>query len=1135
MRLRSIIATAGAAILLLLAWLTPSVSMAETSRAAWRLDTIATPTRFPAKETSHEVSECEDRPTYNCDNYVLTATNVGAARTDGSPVVLTMKLPESLTPIHLQLNLKGRHVRPEDGNQEGQNVGSCEEASLTNGFLARCEYTGWAEPYECFVTPCKYSSVRPDEELQMIASVSVPEGTATQKLRVMGTVIGGGLPVVSQIVENEIGEPAPFGINQFSFFVANNAGQEDSQAGDHPYGLTVSYHLNNVYRVPPDTSKTNFTAPEDPKDFVVDLPLGFVGSTLAAPQCPLYDLDVEAGCPKDTQIGELVTEPARGDAVHSPLWNLVPEQGLAGEFGYESYSVKNAFVFKAHVVPTPKGYVLQTVSQDTPQISMDRIVARFYGNPGAKDAELEQQNLEEESGKSVPLQATHTPAFFTNPSDCTGEPVVATTYIDSWENPAKVLPNGTPVNLSEPGWVKAESVAPPVTGCDDLSFGPELGAQPTTHEADKPSGLEFEMKLFQSEESGIEGTPTLRNVKVTLPEGMTVDPSAGDGLAACSEAQIGYEEDAEGPLKFNAAQPQCPEASKIGSVELESPLIGHRLEGEMYLASQNENPFHTTLAAYVVVDDPVTGVLIKIDGEFLPDPHTGRLTTLFPENPNLPFSDLKLHFFGGPRAELATPEACGNYTTSSVLEPWSSPDSGPAASPFDTFAIDEACPGGFAPTFSALSTNVQAGAFTPVEVSFGRSDTDEELSGLSVTLPPGLLGKIAGVPLCGEAEANAGTCSEASRVGSVLASSGPGPNPLQVPGRVYLTGPYNGGPYGLSVVVPAVAGPYNFGTVVVRQSIRINPYTAQVSDVSDPFPKIIAGIPLRLRRIDVTLDRPGFTFNPTSCDKQTFNGTITGSPLGAPTSLTGDVGYATQAGATSPISAPFQVTDCPQLKFEPKFTVSTRGKTSRAGGASLTATLSYPNVPQGTEANIARVKVSLPKQLPSRLTTLQNACPAKQFEANPANCPAGSKIGYAMVTTPLLPVPLEGPAIFVSHGGEAFPSLTMVLQGSGVSVDLVGTTNISKAGITSTTFKAVPDVPFNTFTLTLPEGNYSALAANLPAKAHGSFCGQKLKMPTEFVAQNGAQIKASTKVAVSDCAKLKKASKKRRGKVKKKA
>ena len=332
-------------------------------------------------------------------------------------------------------------------------------------------------------------------------------------------------------------------------------------------------------------------------------------------------------------------------------------------------------------------------------------------------------------------------------------------------------------------------------------------------------------------------------------------------------------------------------------------------------------------------------------------------------------------------------------------------------------------------------------------------------------------------------------------------------------GNAYLTGPYNGAPYGLAVVVPAVAGPFHLGNVVVRQRLEINPITAQVTDVSDPFPSILdplgangqtAGIPIKLRRVDVDIDGVGgmnkFTFNPTNCGKLQVGGQI-----------------ASTQGAVSNQATPFQVTNCATLKFAPKFTVSTSGKTSKANGASLTAKVTYPSAPQGTYADVAKVKVELPKALPSRLTTLQKACTAAQFAANPAGCPAASFIGKATVHTPILADALTGPAIFVSHGGEAFPSLEIVLQGSGVTIDLVGTTFISKSGSTSTTFKTVPDAPFTSFELTLPEGKYSALAANVPAKAKGSFCGQKLTMPNEFISQNGATIHETTKVVVTGC------------------
>jgi hypothetical protein len=923
----------------------------------------------------------------------------------------------------------------------------------------------------------------------MVVRVEVEPGFAGS-LRGVVSVSGGGVPEVSGEAVNAAGGVGPgFGFSGFDFRPVGVDGLFDSQAGGHPYELTVAIGLNSVFRVPADSvGEVGVTSVEDPKDIAVDLPLGFVGSTLAAPQCTLSELSSQQECPPDTRVGHIVSGPGTSGtvSVDSPIWNVVPERGFPAEFGYIDV-LKGSHVLYTHVVPSPAGYVLETISPDIPQISLDSVFVTFYGNPAARDGSGNAQ---------VP--------FFTNPTICAASGMTATVHMDSWKHPGRLHTDGTP-DLSDPAWVSRSSVSPPPTGCNLLSFSPELKAQPTTSQADSPSGLDFELRLAQSEDAETTATPPLKQAIVRLPPGFTVNPAAGDGLQACTVGQIGWL--GSTPTDFDSAKPLCPEASKIGSLELETPLIRGTLTGAMYLAAQNENPFKSVLAAYVVVNDPVTGVLVKIAGRLQADPATGQLTGVFDQNPQLPFSDLKLHFFGGPRAELATPEDCGTYTTTSQIEPWSAPDSGPAATPFDSFQITSGCVNGFNPSFTALSSNVQAGAYTPFIASFSRSDTDQELAGLTVSLPPGLEARITGVPLCSDSDATAGACPEASRVGSVRAGAGPGPNPLFVAGKAYLTGPYKGAPYGLSVVVPAIAGPFNFGNVVVRQALYIDPTDAHVTDVSDPFPTILqvqgqesppqtVGIPIRLRRVDVNIDRPEFTFNPTSCSKLQVTGSI----------------KSTQ-GQSSALATPFQVTNCSALHFAPKFSASTSGHTTKAGGASLNVKLAYPKALQGTQANIASVKVELPKALPSRLTTLQKACIAATFEANPAHCPAASIIGHATVSTPLLPKPLSGPAFFVSHGGEAFPSLTILLQGNGVSVKLTGATFISRQGITSTTFKTTPDVPFNTFQLTLPQGPTSALAAN------GNLCKTRLTMPITLHAQNGLQTHQNTRITTTNCPK----------------
>jgi hypothetical protein len=555
-------------------------------------------------------------------------------------------------------------------------------------------------------------------------------------------------------------------------------------------------------------------------------------------------------------------------------------------------------------------------------------------------------------------------------------------------------------------------------------------------------------------------------------------------------------------------------------VEIETPLLTDHLKGSVYLAEQDNNPFGSLLALYVTA--AADGVSIKVAGKVEADPRTGQLTTTFENTPQLSFSDFKLDFFGGPRAPLVTPSSCGTYTTTSSLTPWSAPQSGLAATPSYSFQILSGTGGapcaapGFTPSFTAGTTNNQAGGFSPFTLTMSRNDGEQNLGTVSTRMPPGLVGMLSKVPLCGEPQASAGTCPTASQIGHVTVGVGTGPYPLQTPepGKpedpVFLTGPYKGAPFGLSIVVPAEAGPFNLDEngkpVVVRATINVDPSTAQITVTSDPLPQILQGIPLQIRTVNVSIDKGGFIFNPTSCEPQSVAGTLTSTQ-----------------GATAGVSSGFQATNCAVLKFAPKFAASTKATTSKANGASLTVKLTYPSTPQGTEANIARVKVDLPKQLPSRLTTLQKACTAAQFEANPAGCPAASVVGHAKAITPILPVPLEGPAYFVSHGSEAFPSLIVVLQGYGVTVDLVGSTFISNAGITSSTFKTVPDVPVGSFELTLPQGKYSALASNLPAADKGSLCGQTLKMPTAFVAQNGAEIHESTAIGVTGCAKARKA------------
>ena len=565
---------------------------------------------------------------------------------------------------------------------------------------------------------------------------------------------------------------------------------------------------------------------------------------------------------------------------------------------------------------------------------------------------------------------------------------------------------------------------------------------------------------------------------------------------------------------------------EIGEVELETPALSSEvckeatknlaecpgeserdkvpLTGSIYLAKQDENPFHSLLAIYIVVDDARTGVLVKLAGEVKADKDTGQLTTVVDNSPQFPFSELRTQFFAGNSASLATPASCGSYTVTSELTPWSAPQSGPAATPSSEFAIDQGAGGGpcanpFAPSFTAATAQTQAAGFTPLSVSFSRSDADQQLSGLSVTTPPGLLGVLKNVTRCPEPQAAHGECGPESQIGESSAAVGTGPSPYWVNGgKVYLTGPYNGGPFGLTIVAPTTAGPFTLtgnggpGREIVRASIRVNPETSQITVLSDPLPRILEGIPLQIRTVQVTIDRPSFIFNPTNCN-----------------ALSSSAALSSTQGASASAQSPFQATGCKALAFKPSLTATTNAKTSKANGASLKVSISYSG---GGEADIGRVDLEIPKILPTRLTTIQKACTEQQFSANPAGCPPASVIATAVVHTPLLASPLSGPAYFVSHGNAAFPDVEMVLQGEGITLVLDGKTQI-KNGATFSHFETVPDAPFSSFEFNAPQGPFSIFTAN------GDLCAAPIKIPVKLTAQNGAVLSLNSSVAVEACPK----------------
>jgi hypothetical protein len=949
----------------------------------------------------------------------------------------------------------------------------------------------------------------PRQELENVIAIPVKVSTsATGQAIDRVSVSGGGALETAHTnvpISYGVGEPRA-GFAGLSTWLTGRDGAIDTRAGSHPYELTVAFALNDIFtgnaQSPKLVAGDERPAGGEVRGLDVNLPPGLVGNPQAVPQCLLEQFEEEQ-CPDSTEVGENLASLFGADIFPEKIYNVVPRPGVAAQFAFQIQKIP---VFLDSGVRSGGDDGITTHANNLPERNIVFNISKIWGVPAEANHNGERYGAEcapatgEECPAGVPEKA-----LLTMPSSCGAPLQFSAEMLGTWTDesyrpaPAKAL-------------LEDESGPVGLTGCEKLAaFGPTIAIVPETSYADTPTGLAVSVKMpgLKSTEGVLPGeevaAPGLKDTTVVLPEGVVVNPGQATGLVACQAA-----EEALGTLpngEVNEGPPSCPEASKVGTDEITTPLLPGVLKGNVYILQKNPPELELLVSA------SGEGVNLKLVGQVHLDAQTGQLTSTFADTPDLPFTEFKLDFSGGARAALATPTRCGSYESSVDFTPWSSPLMADVLQSSD-FAID-AGPGGsacawsmgFSPSLAAGSTSETAGGYTGFTMQLQRGDGQQRIGSLRFTTPPGLLGMISHVALCGEPQAASGACPAGSQIGNTVATSGPGPYPFEVPqaggppAPIYLTGPYQGAPYGLSIVVPVVAGPFNLGTVVVRAKIEVDPHTSQLTVTTGELPRILDGIPTDLREIVAEVNRPQFMFNPTNCDPLSFTGTAT-----------------SLEGASAPLSYRFRVGSCQALGFKPRFTVSTSGKTSRADGASLTAKIVYPSGNLGagqatSQANIRSVKVDLPRQLPSRLTTLQKACPVATFDANPAGCQAASIIGHAKAVTPLLALPLEGPVYFVSHGGAKFPELIVVLQGDNVTVEVDSETFISPAGITSSTFRQVPDVPVESFELTLPQGRDSALTAN------GSLCKVKggLEMPTAFVAQNGDAIHESTKVGVTGC------------------
>jgi hypothetical protein len=901
-----------------------------------------------------------------------------------------------------------------------------------------------------------------------------------------------------------------FGLKDLDVIFENEDGSVATQAGSHPFAQTVSLGLETIPN--PEDSLVSDIPDGDIKNLTVSLPPGFIGDPNAVPRCSGVEF-VQENCPAATQIGFTdVTATGPTQVFKLGVYSLVPPPGVPMEIGF--HVIRLPITVDLKVNPDPPYNVLgvlNDISNATPFYHSELTV---WGTP-ADPAHDKERDCGEGGCK---LNLTEKP-FLTLPRACTG-PLRTDFAAHSWQEPFAAPATGFAETHDD-----SEPPNPQgMTGCDRLAFSPSISAKPTTKAASSPTGLDFSLDVA---DEGI-ANPTglaqadIKKAVVTLPEGMSANPSLADGLNVCTEAQLAAE------TAFSAPGAGCPEASKIGSVEVETPLLDESVNGSLYIAKPYENPFSSLLAMYIVIKNPNLGIVVKQPLKVDPDPVTGRLTTVAEDLPQLPFSHFKLHFREGTRSPLASPPRCGNYEAKAVLTPWS------GAAPITTTSAFEIItgPGGgacakgglppFKPDLVAGTLNNAAGAFSPFNVRLSRTDAEQEITHFSVKLPPGIAAKLVGVPYCsdaaiaqaasrtgphgGQEEINSPSCPAASQVGRTLAGAGVGPALAYAPGKVYLAGPYHGAPISMVAITSGVVGPFDIGTVVVRLAIKVNPETGEVfldSTGSDPIPHIIRGIQVHLRDIRAYTDRPQFTFNPTDCTPTSTASTVLGSGLDF-------VSEADDNPIT--VTSPFQAADCAALPFEPKLSLRLIGGTKRGQFPKLKAFLRMNGF---GEAGVSRAQVTLPKSEFIANAHFNTICTRVQFKAAGGNgeaCPAGAIYGWAKAKSPILADPLEGP-VFLRSSEHELPDVVASLRGAQIDVHLVGHVDSVKGRLRNT-FETVPDAPVEWASFSF-KGQSKGLFENSTDLCKGTH-----NAAVKFTGQNGKRSNYQTPLKVK-CGKSK--------------
>lgn len=1064
------------ALLCLAACLIASPGAQAASAPAWDIAAVPLPTNFsPGTEGS----------TFGGPLYFVTATNVGGAATTG-PITLKAELPEGIKPGEAEgLDVDSGSPDPSCTTNKATREVTC----TTPGPLQAGQWVGTRIPVD----------------------VSAPVG---KTLALKASISGGGTSSATTTAPTLISnEPAPFGFLQgptgFSLPIVESDGQPTTQAGSHPYELIA----NTAFPVGKPGNVLSGTA--HLHDLVIELAQGLSGNPAATSElCTEAELTSDEECPLSTQVGIVTAMTVVGGPVYiiSPVFNMVPPPGEAASLGFNALGV-GVYVHALGSVRSDGDYGISVAVNSTlarPNSPVLGAQTQTWGDPTAPSHDRIRGACNKSTEScSVTHQET---AFLTMPSHCSG-PTTSNARVDTWEEPG----NFTPASYSS-----ASLAGNPagVEGCSKLEYNPTLKVQPTTGLTDSPSGLDFALQQPQKLDLKHLYTAALKDLTLTLPPGMAVNAASADGQGVCSGAQVGLKSAAgQTPVRFTDQPNSCPDAAKLGTVQVLTPLLAQLdpltnkvlhdvkgnavprlLQGSVYLAKPFENPFGSLIAIYVTIDDPISGTFAKLAGRVEPDPATGQLTTRFVENPELPVQEIKAHFFAGPRAPLITPPFCATHTTNAELTPWSAPEA-PSLAREDSFETTAGPDGGACPASEAEAPNSPqltagtlsplAGSYSPMVLRLSRADGTQRLAGLDVTLPTGLSAKLAGVAQCSEAqiaaaiarsnpnegalEQAAPSCPAASQVGTVQVGAGAGPSPLYVQGNVYLAGPYKGAPLSFVFITPAVAGPFDLGVVVVRSPIYVDPTTAQARAVSDPFPRILDGIPLDLRSAVVRVDRPQFTLNPTSCEPKSFSALAT-SALGAVASL----------------SERFQVGGCSALPYKPKLNTRLFGPIHRGGHPRLRSVFQA----KPGEAGTARISFALPHSEFIDQAHFRTICTRVQFTAD--QCPAGSIYGHVKATTPLFDYPLQGPVYLRSSNNE-LPDTVLALRGppsQPIEVDLAGRVDSVNGGL-RITFDSVPDAPV-TKAIVTTQGGKKGLFQNST-----NICQGTHRVTLKLDAQNG--------------------------------